>query len=318
MPDIENPPRHGEGNREAVEGAIHPHQRRKLRPPSVSPSGRHLPVNGEELRRAAKLLETVSATPRLDAELLMAHALGLSREAMLLSHLDAATPDGFAPLFARRMAHEPLAYITGTRDFWTITLNVAPGVLIPRPDSETLIEAAVAHFGKAGPKRVLDLGTGSGALLLAALTQWSEATGVGVDASPAALAIASANAARLGLSHRAEFREGDWTEGLSDQFDLILCNPPYVESGAALPPDVRDHEPASALFAGPDGLEAYRKIIPQLPTLLAPGGIAALEIGATQARPVSQMAEAIGLVVGVRKDLAAHERCLILSAGGSA
>ena len=270
------------------------------------------------LQIASAKLANLSNIPRLDAELLLAHALGVSREAMLLGNLDAAVPPAFAPLLARRMAHEPLAYITGTRDFWTITLHVAPGVLIPRPDSETLIEAALAHFGKAGPKRVLDLGTGSGALLLAALTEWPDAGGLGIDASVGGLAIARQNAAALGLSDRANFRRGNWAEGITEQFDLILCNPPYVEAAAALPRDVRDYEPASALFAGVDGLDDYRQIIPQLPALIAPGGIACLEIGYTQAGAVSALVELVGLKVQLKHDLAGHPRCLILSAGEGA
>ena len=131
---------------------------------------------------ATQVFASVSDTPRLDAELLMAHALGVSREAMLLDALDTPAPADFEEFLIRRLAHEPVAYITGTRDFWTISLKIAPGVLIPRPDSETLIEAAVEHFGAASPQTILDLGTGSGALLLAALAQWPRATGLGIDA----------------------------------------------------------------------------------------------------------------------------------------
>ena len=265
----------------------------------------------EALSTAARLLDAVSDTPRLDAELLMAHALGVSREAVLLWHLDDDAPDGFAPLLARRQLHEPLAYITGTRDFWTISLAVAPGVLIPRPDSETLIEAAVAHFGETGPNTVLDLGTGSGALLLAALSEWPHATGLGVDASAAALAIAQANAARLGLADRAHFRPGNWADGLEDIFDVILCNPPYVEANANLPADIRDHEPAAALFAGLDGLDAYRVLIPQLPARLAPGGMIALEIGSAQAASVTALFRASGLCPHVRQDLSGRDRAIL-------
>ncbi len=243
----------------------------------------------------------------------MAHALGLSREALLLSHLDAPAPAAFTSLLARRLAREPLAYITGTRDFWTIRLKVAPGVLIPRPDSETLIEAAVAHFGTAGPRSVLDLGTGSGALLLAALAQWPKARGLGVDASPAALAVASDNAKALGLAPRARFQAGNWGQGLSTRFDLILCNPPYVETQADLAPEVRDHEPASALFAGPDGLDDYRRLIPQLPALLASGGIACVEIGRLQAEAVTAIAQECGLAVRLCHDLGGRARCLVMT-----
>lgn len=256
-------------------------------------------------------LAAVSNTPRLDAELLMAHVLGVSREVMLMRHLDAAAPGPFAALLARRLTHEPLAYITGSRDFWTISLGVGPGVLIPRPDSETLLEAAVDYFEGRAPRTILDLGTGSGALLLAALTQWPEAAGLGIDASPEALAIATTNAERLWLSARARFVRGDWAEGVRDAFDLILCNPPYVETGADLPIDVRHYEPAAALFAGADGLDDYRRIIPQLSARLAPGGMIAVEIGATQAERVSALFNAAGLAPEIRRDLSGHDRAIV-------
>lgn len=265
----------------------------------------------EALSDAAARLGAVSDTPRLDAELLMAHALGVSREAMLLGGLDAPAPAGFDKLLARRLAHEPVAYVTGTRDFWTIGLEVAPGVLIPRPDSETLIEAAVEYFGAASPGTILDLGTGSGALLLAALAQWPKATGLGIDASPAALEIASTNAEALGFQQRARFALGDWAKGVGERFDLILCNPPYIESDTALPADVRDHEPPSALFAGADGLDEYRRLVPQLPALLNTGGMIAVEIGATQASAVSALFRANGLAPEVRHDLGGRDRAIV-------
>ena len=236
----------------------------------------------------------ISDTPDLDAKILREHARD-----------DAE----FASFIARRLNHEPVAYITGTRGFWTIDLDVSPAVLIPRPDSETLIDAAVAHFGKAGPKRILDLGTGSGALLLAALDQWPDATGVGVDASGAALEIAKRNGERI-APERAVFRLGDWTDGIDEMFDLVLCNPPYVETGADLDPQVRDHEPASALFAGADGLDDYRVIAPQLARVTA--GIACIEIGHTQRAAVSVLFENEGFAVACRKDLGGRDRCLIL------
>ncbi len=265
------------------------------------------------LAEAARRLSGVSDTARLDAELLMAHALGVSREKLLLSRLGDQVPAEFEALLARRMASEPVAYITGTRDFWTISLNVSPAVLIPRPDSETLIEAAVGHFAKASPKRVLDLGTGSGALLLAALSEWPGASGVGVDASEAALAVAAANAKSLDLADRAAFVLGDWGQGLDERFDLILCNPPYVESGAMLAAEVADYEPASALFAGEDGLEDYRHLMPQFARLMEPGAIVALEIGAEQAEVVSALALEAGLSARCVQDLAGRNRCLLLS-----
>ena len=194
------------------------------------------------LREATQAFEDISDTPRLDAELLMAHALGVARETLLLDRPEMAVPISFAALVERRASGEPIAYLTGRRGFWTIELDVAPGVLIPRPDSETLIAAAVEHFGgSAGPKRVLDLGTGSGALLLAALDQWPQARGLGVDRSIMALGQARANAERLGMAGRAEFSRGDWAEGLDGRFDLILCNPPYVATGASLAPGVAEY-----------------------------------------------------------------------------
>lgn len=261
------------------------------------------------LATAAQGLAAISDTPRLDAELLMAHALGVEREALLLAHLDDPVPATFAALLARRLAHEPIAYITGRRAFWTIALEVGPGVLVPRPDSETLLEAAIARFGASGPARILDLGTGPGTLLLAALDQWPEAAGLGVDASAEALAYARRNA-----KGRAEFRLGDWGEGIDARFDLILCNPPYVETGAELPPDVARHEPAAALYAGADGLDACRALAPQFARLLAPGGIVCLEIGAGQQAAVSALMAAEGFTIESRRDIRGIVRCLILSA----
>lgn len=252
-----------------------------------------------------------SDTPRLDAELLMAHALGVSREAMLLSRLGDPVPDEFAALVERRIAHEPVAYITGSRGFWTIEVRVGPGVLVPRADSETLIEAAVAHFaGGEGPNRVLDLGTGPGTLLLAALAEWPEAQGLGVDESETALGYARDNAARLGMADRVELRVGDWAGALDGRFDLILCNPPYIGTGEELGPEVREHEPAGALFAGADGLDDYRRIVPDLPRLLAPGGIAVLEIGWTQGEAVCGLVRAAGLTAALRQDLGGRDRAV--------
>ncbi len=260
---------------------------------------------------AASGLSPVSDTPRLDAELLMAHAIGISREALLLGGLDRSMPDAFLPLLERRLRGEPLAYITGHRAFWTIDVAVAPGVLIPRPDSETLIEAAVEHFhGTPGPRRILDLGTGSGALLLAALAEWPEASGVGIDRSHDALAIARANAERLGMAERAEMIAGDWA-GTGESFELILCNPPYIGTSEPLPRDVVEHEPHGALYAGPDGLDDYRAIAPLLPGQLAAGGVACIEIGATQGPAVSALIVAQGLVVHIRHDLAGRDRCVV-------
>jgi len=267
----------------------------------------------QALALATERLSAVFDTPRLDAELLMAHALGIERDDLLLRHLDDAVPEAFDGLVARRLSHEPIAYITGTRAFWTIDLRVGPGVLIPRADSETLLEAAVAHFAGDAPSRILDLGTGPGTLLLAALDQWPEAHGLGVDASEQALGYARANAEALGMATRAAFRIGDWAEGIEGQFDLILCNPPYIGTHETIGEDVRRFEPPAALFAGDDGLDDYRRIIPTLRRLLAPGGLAALEIGWTQAEAVSALALEQGFSVTVRNDLGNRPRAVLLT-----
>lgn len=278
-----------------------------------SPSSQPSPQRGEGVREAlvaaTARLSAVTDTPRLDAELLLAHALGITRERLILDP-PVQVPGSFARLIERRLAHEPLAYITGTRDFWTITLAVGPGVLIPRPDSETLIEAALAHFAATSPRTILDLGTGPGTLLLAALSEFPDATGLGVDASDAALDYARRNAEALGLSGRASLRQGNWAEEVDGPFDLILCNPPYVEADAALSPEVLS-EPHSALFAGMDGLDDYRRLAPQIARLLAPAGCACIEIGFTQAEAVMALLSDAGLTVSVRQDLGGRDRCLV-------
>lgn len=271
----------------------------------------------ESLRTTTNLLTGISDTPRLDAELLMAHALGVERQDVLLDPARYAVPELYAHLVARRMAHEPVAYIVGYRDFWTIRIEVGPGVLVPRPDSETLVEACldVARHEREGDwlSRVLDLGTGPGTLLLAVLSEFAGATGLGIDASEQALAYARDNAEALGMADRATFRSGDWGNGLDGPFDLILCNPPYIADAEPLMPDVADHEPRAALFAGADGLDDYRRIIPDLPRLLAPGGAAVLEIGASQRAAVAALAEAAGFAVACRRDLGGRDRALILT-----
>ncbi len=269
---------------------------------------------GEAIRAATERLGAVSDTARLDAELLMAHTLSLSRSAMLLRAMRDPVPTGFAALVERRMGHQPVAYITGSTEFYGLTFAVTPATLIPRSDSETLVDAGLETAGEHG--RAIDLGTGSGALLLALLANRAGWHGVGIDASGGALAAAQGNAVALGLEERTVFHRRDWTRaGWADDlgtFDLVLCNPPYVEDGADLDRQVRDHEPASALFAGPEGLDDYRVLIPQMRALMNPQGIAILEIGANQAEAVSATAAAAGFTAQLRRDLAGRPRALIL------
>ncbi|KQM48932.1 protein-(glutamine-N5) methyltransferase, release factor-specific [Sphingomonas sp. Leaf208] len=272
------------------------------------------PASGRGAVRAALATAAAqfgfSATPRLDAELLMAHALGVERNAILLDPDRYAVPETFAALVDRRVNHEPIAYITGTRGFWSIDLAVGPGALVPRADSETLLIAAQAHFAGRAPATILDLGTGPGTLLLAALDEWP-AVGLGVDYSPQALAYARANAATLGMADRAHFIHGSWASAIVGQFDLILANPPYIATDERLSPEVHDHEPHAALFAGADGLDDYRILAEQLPALIAPGGAAVIEIGSTQAPPVTALLEAQGLHVALHHDYGGNARALV-------
>lgn len=270
----------------------------------------------DALRAATQKLSETSDTARLDAELLMAHALGVTRSDLLLKHMQGDVPDGFTALLDRRKQCEPIAYITGFQEFYGRSFMVTCKTLIPRSDSESVVEAALE--AAPNPARVLDCGTGTGALLLTVLAERPQADGVGIDRSLGAMAVASQNAARLGLQDRtrilhADWHEEDWAEGLAT-FDLILANPPYVEVDAELDPDVRDFEPAGALFAGEDGLDDYRILVPQLADLLSERGVAVLEIGATQRESVSEIAKNAGFSVECRDDLGGRPRALILRA----
>jgi release factor glutamine methyltransferase len=256
-------------------------------------------------------------TPVLDARLIVQHALGISWDTLYLKEdqpLIEAERTRLEAELSRRAAHEPVSRIVGRRHFWTLDLAVSPDTLDPRADTESLIETVVAAIPERDrPLRVLDLGTGTGAILLALLAEYPNATGLGVDLSEGALSTARINAESHGLGDRATFAAGHWTEGVAGPFDVIVSNPPYIDSGdlAGLPPEVREHDPALSLDGGPDGLDAYRAIIPAIPALLGTGGLAVLEIGAGQAESVTRIAREHGLApAGRRTDLGGIERAL--------
>lgn len=253
--------------------------------------------------------------PRREARLLLGFALGVE-QAALLADLDAPMDRApFEAVVRRRAAREPLALITCEREFWSLRFAVSPATLVPRPESETLIEAALVALPRRGAvRRVLDLGTGTGCLLLAALKEFPAAFGVGLDRDPAAAALARTNAVSLGLAGRAGFLVGDWASAIAGPFELVLCNPPYIASGeiAGLMPEVARYEPALALDGGADGLAAYRALITALPGLIAPQGVAVLELGLGQAPAVDALARAAGLRAVVRPDLASIARALVL------
>jgi release factor glutamine methyltransferase len=253
--------------------------------------------------------------PRLEARLLLAHALGVPVAALLRERHAIADPAGYPALVTRRAGHEPLAYILGRREFWSLDFAVSAATLIPRPESETLIQAALAAFAhRAAPRRILDLGTGTGCLLLSALHEFPGAFGVGTDRSAGAVSLAAANAAALGLAGRACFVCGDWAAPLAAPFDLVLCNPPYIPTCDIddLMPEVARHEPHGALDGGTDGLAAYRRIVPCLPRLLQPNGVAVLELGVGQAHAVAALAGEAGLSAITRPDLAGIARAMVL------
>jgi release factor glutamine methyltransferase len=256
-------------------------------------------------------------TPRLDARILVGAAAKLepsllfARSDHVLSHDEAETVRGFA---ARRLKHEPVSRILGRREFWGLDFKLNAATLDPRPDTETLVSAALALKAQyPGPRRILDLGTGTGCILLAILSAWPEATGLGIDRAAQAVEGASDNAARLGLAPRAVFREGNWCDGLAERFDLIVSNPPYIaltEAGA-LAPDVAYFDPHLALFGGEDGLDAYRALIPAARTRLLEGGRVLLEIGATQAEAVENLLVTAGFALESRvSDLGGKTRVL--------
>jgi release factor glutamine methyltransferase len=270
---------------------------------------------------AARLAAAGIEQPALDARILVGHALDLSRDQMLTGSDRPVTAKAGARLeamVARRLAREPVSRILGQREFWSLRFDLAPETLDPRPDSETVVEAALAATG-ADALAVLDLGTGSGCLLLALLSERPGATGLGIDASPGAIAAAMANAARLGLAPRARFERHDWRSGLDGRltpprFDVILANPPYIPDGevARLEPEVSRFDPLAALAGGPDGLDAYRQLAPQLADLLTANGVAVFEVGAGQAAAVAGLFTAAGLeIIGIRADLGGIDRCVV-------
>lgn len=265
------------------------------------------------LDAATRLLsESGIESPRAEARLLMAYVLGISREATLTA---TPTPDqatAFAAAIQRRAGREPFAYITGQKEFWSLAFDVGPGVLVPRPDTETLLEEAIRVIAdRSASLRIADLGTGSGAILCAALTEFPNATGIGFESSPQAFAYASRNAARL-VGARAQIHQADWGRA-EGPFDLVFSNPPYIPAAdvESLDPDVRDFEPRAALDGGSDGLDAYRALAGLLPNILKPGGYALLEIGLGQANAM------VGLFRGLElsrivPDLAGIPRCVVL------
>jgi release factor glutamine methyltransferase len=270
------------------------------------------------LKEAVALMKAAGLdTPVLDARLIVQHALGVGWDTLFLKEdqpLADAERARLESQLGRRAAHEPVSRIVGRRHFWTLDLAVSPDTLDPRADTETLIEAVVAAIpDRTRHLRMLDLGTGTGALLLALLGEYKQATGIGVDLSAGAVAIAQANAVSHGLGDRASFQIGHWCEGLDGPFDLIVSNPPYIPRGdlAHLPPDVRDYDPPAALDGGPDGLDAYRAILPETARLLGSHGLAVVEIGAGQGDAVVALGLAAGLDLRARRaDLGGVERAL--------
>lgn len=270
------------------------------------------------LRAAAARLAN-SQTPLLDARVLAKYALGLDDAGLILDANRPLTEEERAKLdalVARRARGEPVAYITGEKEFYGLTFRMAPGVLAPRPDSETLIEAAIAARGRGAALRILDLGTGAGCLLCALLAVFPKATGVGVDINDAAVKLAAENAKALHLAGRAAFRIGNWAAGLGGPFDLIVSNPPYIAEGdrELLAADIRDFEDPRALFAGKDGLDAYRQILAAVPALLAQGGLTILELGFGQHQAVAGLAaEALPAArINAQADLAGVPRALVI------
>lgn len=275
------------------------------------------PTVEANLRAATKRLSDAGIeAARRDARLLLAEVVPGGAAALLRDPdrvLAAEEAERFEESLRRREKREPVSRILGEREFWSLRFEITPDTLDPRADSETLIEGILDWVGdRAAPLRVLDLGTGSGCLILALLSELPNAQGTGVDRSEPSLVVARNNAKTLGLSSRASFCSNDWTAGLTAGWDIILSNPPYVSESefAALEPEVACYDPTTALVAGPDGLADYRILIPGAAGLLKPGGMLALEVGASQSGPVEGLMLAAGLVTPWRRcDLSGVERC---------
>ncbi len=255
--------------------------------------------------------------PMLDARLLLLEAAGQTLESFWREDglpLSAEQERRFEQLLRRRIAREPIAYILGRRGFWTLDLHVGPGVLVPRPESESVVEAVLdARRDKSAGYRILDLGTGSGCLLLSLLDAYPQAHGLGIDRSARALDYARRNAAHCGFASRAQFFCGDWASAVTASFDILVANPPYIrdEALSGLMPEIASYEPQLALAGGADGLAAYRAIAAQLRSLMAPGALCVFEIGAGQAAAVTAILAAEGLAVAPPSyDLAGHPRAI--------
>lgn len=275
----------------------------------------------DALRHAVLALQQAHIeTASLDARILLQYILGISREQLLSDYGLILSPRQYSAYFAlieKRAGRQPVAQLTGRREFWDLAFKVTHHTLDPRPDSEALIEAVLARFRDRGQKlRVLDLGTGTGCLLLTLLKEYPEASGVGVDICEEALSVAQENALNLGLPPRAGFVQSCWGEQVKEMFDIVISNPPYIPTEAIgrLAPEVAKYEPKLALDGGEDGLRCYREIVSQLPRLLSPQGLAVFEIGFGQARELQSIVESHGLqVVGIKEDLAHIPRCVLVS-----